>query len=105
MNFVDTLLKLLKIKGINKNKMLTDLNLGKNSFVNWSKRGTIPNGETLTKIADYFGVSTDYLLGNTKKTADPPLIDEETAEIIELYNELDQGEKDLVMTMIKKLLK
>ena len=29
------------------------------------KNGTIPNGETLTKIADYFNCSVDYLLGRT----------------------------------------
>ena len=27
------------------------------------KNGTIPNGETLNKIADYFDCSIDYLLG------------------------------------------
>ena len=31
----------------------------------WKKTGAIPNGETLIKIADYFNVSTDYLLGRT----------------------------------------
>jgi transcriptional regulator with XRE-family HTH domain len=27
------------------------------------KKGSVPNGEILSRIADYFGVSTDYLLG------------------------------------------
>lgn len=62
--FLENLLSLLRKKGISKNKMLTDLNLGKNSFVNWEKRGTIPGGDTLNKIAEYFNVSIDYLLGN-----------------------------------------
>ena len=29
------------------------------------KAGAIPNGELLSKVADYFGCSTDYLLGRT----------------------------------------
>lgn len=29
------------------------------------KNGTIPNGEALIKIADFFNISTDYLLGRT----------------------------------------
>ncbi len=29
------------------------------------KQGTIPNGETLIKLADYFNCSVDYLLGRT----------------------------------------
>lgn len=67
--FLENVLLLINKKGITKNKMLTDLKLGKNSFVNWESRGTIPGGETLNKIADYFNVSTDTLLGNdTTKT-------------------------------------
>lgn len=88
MNFVDKVLELINKKGVTKNKMLTDLNLGKNSFVNWSERGTIPNGETLSKIASYFNVSTDYLLGNDNiKVYDEHdnivVIDDETRDIID----------------------
>ena len=32
------------------------------------KEGTIPNGEILMKIADYFHVSVDYLLGRTDES-------------------------------------
>lgn len=35
----------------------------------WKKTGATPNGETLNIIAEYFGVSIDYLLGaETKNT-------------------------------------
>lgn len=37
----------------------------------WKNEDTLPNGETLLKIADYFDVSVDYLLGReTKKGLD-----------------------------------
>ena len=65
--FIQRIKELLAAKGITKNKLLTDLHLGKNSFVNWESRGTVPSGEVLSKIADYFDVSVDYLLGNTDK--------------------------------------
>ncbi len=65
--FLKNVLYLLEKANISKNKLLTDLNLGKNSFVNWERRGTIPNGETLSKIADYFNVTVDYLLGTETK--------------------------------------
>ena len=35
----------------------------------WKKTGATPSGETLHKIATYFGVSTDYLLRKENKTA------------------------------------
>ena len=31
----------------------------------WKNKGAVPSAPNLKKIADYFGVSTDYLLGNT----------------------------------------
>lgn len=32
----------------------------------WKKRGSTPNAATVARLADYFGVSMDYLLGNDK---------------------------------------
>lgn len=66
--FLERTLELIERKNISKNKLLTDLKLSKNSFVNWSERGTVPSAETIEKIADYFGVTTDYLLGRTDLT-------------------------------------
>lgn len=45
------------------------LGFGRNSLYSWKKK--IPNGESLKKVADYFNVSTDYLLGRT----DNPYVD------------------------------
>ena len=44
------------------NKVASELGLSAATTTKW-KSGTIPNGETLVKIADYFNVSVDYLLG------------------------------------------
>ncbi|MBR1752842.1 MAG: helix-turn-helix domain-containing protein [Ruminococcus sp.] len=67
-DFLKNVILLLEQNGITKNKMLVDLQLGKNSMVNWENRNTIPNGKTLNKIAEYFNVSTDYLLGKAEKS-------------------------------------
>ena len=56
--------------------MLIDLNMSLGSFSNWKKRGNIPSGEAVSKIAKYFNVSTDYLLGNTDIPT-PPSLDEQ----------------------------
>lgn len=67
MNFISRIEELLKNRRIQKNKMLSDLNLSVNSFTNWKNRGTVPSGDTLQKIADYFGVTVDYLLGKEQE--------------------------------------
>ncbi len=71
--FIERIEVLLSEKGVQKKTFLAELGLSKNSFVNWRDRGTIPSGATLQKIADYFGVSVDYLLGKAgsmESTAD-----------------------------------
>ena len=39
------------------------LGFGRNSLYSWKTK--TPNGDRLKKVADYFNVSTDYLLGRT----------------------------------------
>lgn len=73
MIFLQRVLSLASEMNITKNKLLTDIGLNKNSFVDWEKRGTVPGGDAVIKIADYFHVSTDYLLG---RTDDPRLVEE-----------------------------
>lgn len=45
-------------------KVAKDLGLSNATTTKW-KKGATPQGKTLAKVADYFDVSTDYLLGKT----------------------------------------
>ena len=63
--FVVRVSKLLEDKGVSKNKLLKDIELGSSSFRNWETQGKTPSSEAVSKIADYFNVSTDFLLGLT----------------------------------------
>lgn len=49
------------LKGMKPHAVLKELEISSGSANNW-KKGTIPNGEILKKIAEYFGVSIDSLL-------------------------------------------
>lgn len=64
--FFSTLEHLLKENGIPASKLLEDCKIGKNQYTYWKKNGNVPSGATLQRIADYFGVSVDYLLGKTE---------------------------------------
>ena len=89
--FLQRLNNLISEKGITRNKLLLDLQLGRNSFVNWEQRGTIPSGETLLKIADYFCVSVDYLLGKESNAEDLP---EQDKKVLDLLHNLDKTGKE-----------
>lgn len=69
--FYDILYNLCSSRGTTITKTLKTLGISTSKGTAW-KNGSIPNGEILAKLADYFNVSTDYLLGNdTSKTKDP----------------------------------
>ena len=44
----------------------TDIGLNRSAVAKW-KDGGKPNGTTAAKLADYFGVTTDYLLGQSEQ--------------------------------------
>nr|DAS08152.1 MAG TPA: repressor protein [Caudoviricetes sp.] len=54
-------------QGISLNTLEEKLELGKNSL--YGLKRNQPSAERLQQIADYFGVSTDYLLGRTDNPA------------------------------------
>ena len=48
-------------KNISVYRACTDIGLNRSAVAKW-KAGGRPNGTTAAKLADYFGVTTDYLL-------------------------------------------
>ncbi|WP_429969083.1 helix-turn-helix domain-containing protein [Enterococcus sp. AZ136] len=63
MTAFDRLKLLCEKQGISVNDLEEKLGIGRNSLYSWKKN--IPKGTNLIKVADYFEVSTDYLLGRT----------------------------------------
>ncbi|NMA65595.1 MAG: helix-turn-helix transcriptional regulator [Clostridiaceae bacterium] len=68
--FFDILSKLCTEKGISVTQLTTILGISKSNVTNW-KNGSIPKSDKIQEIASYFGVSTDYLLGNDTKSKTP----------------------------------
>lgn len=60
--FYEMVLNLCKQKGIAMTSLTSELKISKSNVTNW-KNGSVPKSDKLSQIADYFGVSTDYLLG------------------------------------------
>lgn len=63
MNPYERLRLLAKKQGLSINDVEEKIGLGKNTLYSWKKK--VPSGTNLTKVADFFGVTTDYLLGRT----------------------------------------
>lgn len=65
--FYDLFKSLCKEKGVSVTKATVDIGLSRTIGTKWKNTGATPHGEALNKIASYFGVSVDYLLGNEQK--------------------------------------
>lgn len=64
MVFSSRLKELLVANKTNWQQVSKELSIGKNQQKYWEDKDSAPDGKTLVKLAQYFQVSTDYLLGN-----------------------------------------
>ena len=55
-------------KNISVYRACTDIGLNRSAVAKW-KNGGKPNGSTAARLAEYFGVTTDYLLGQSEEKA------------------------------------
>ena len=61
--FAENLKKLRKEKGLSQEEMAAKLNVVDRTYGSWERNEREPDFSTLCKIADFFNVSTDYILG------------------------------------------
>lgn len=95
--FYDIFKQLCEDKGITPTKASVEIGFSKGSASYWKKRynegnDAKPDSYTAAKIADYFGVSVDYLLGRTDDPVDYDTNGDALAEIPLTYVEAACGD-------------
>ena len=63
--FFDRFSELCQAKGITPSRAAIEMGINKGTVSVWKNKGSLPQSAQLQKIADYFGVSTDYLLNGS----------------------------------------
>lgn len=61
--FYDIYKALCEQRGVSLSRAAAEIGLSNATVTKWKKTGAAPGGDTLTKVAAYFGVSVDKLLG------------------------------------------
>jgi transcriptional regulator with XRE-family HTH domain len=90
--FIQRLEELMKDKKITEYRLTQELNLSKSAIWNW-KQGSQPSADKVVLLADFFEVSTDYLLGREAETG-----------IIQANANLAPIEEN-ILTLLRKLSK
>ena len=76
------------------------LGLPDNCFSNWSARGTVPAGDICLRIADYLGVSVEWLITGKEKEENGLSLEER--HLLTLWAHLTSEQKDTISTLLEK---
>ena len=103
--FYDRFCELCSKNGISPNKAACEIGLSNSITTKWKKTGATPVGDTLHRIAKYFGVSVDYLLGKEKATTENG---GRTVDLNEIdfafygeYKELSEDDQETLRDMVR----
>lgn len=93
--------KLCDKKGVSMKTALDDLRIANGIVANWKARNSLPSGQTAMKIADYFGVTLDEVLG--RKPIEPDYsvnLSDDEKMIIETIRHSDAETRERIIQYI-----
>lgn len=105
MSFYDRLKSLAKEKSKSFNQIEKELNYPRNALNDY-KKGKNPSAKRTAEIAEYFNVTTDYILGNTSsREYDSERLDKsiENSKSFD-GSPLDEQDKEIIHNLIKDYL-
>lgn len=86
--------KLRIAAGLNQKQLAVKLKVTKQAISSWESGKSLPSVTALISLADYFGCTTDFILGRNNSSYYIPtqsLSDEEAQAILKLVNILEQS--------------
>jgi len=87
-------------EGITIKQIQEDLHLARASMQNWNK--VMPSIDKIQRVADYLGVSTSYLIGETEIRCQPEdiLFNKDIATLQRGFEKLSQPEKERAFKLL-----
>lgn len=98
--FYENYLELCSKKGKSKTAVAKEIGLVSKSVTGW-KNGAIPRNGTLKKLADYFGITVEELMGTKKEPAGQGELTEDMKEILDYAQKLGPEERKAFITLLK----
>lgn len=93
---MNDVLKRIEILRIENNKKAKDicayLDIEPNTYSSWKNRNRTPDPNNIVSLAEYFGVSTDFILTGKERE-----LSEEQREVLRIYESLNEEEKELFL--------
>lgn len=99
MTVFDRVKSLANSQGVSISRLEEDLGFGKNSLYSWKTK--TPNGDRLAKVADYFHVSTDYLLGRDDPEQQPVDVADKKSLLTYQGIPLSDEDRELIIRLMR----
>lgn len=90
--------------GKSESAVAKDVGITSKSVTGW-KNGALPRNSTLKKLADYFGITVEELMGTKKEPAGMDGLDKQMQEIVELLNSATPEQRNAVETLLRSRIK
>ncbi len=92
---------LRKQNGLSQQKLGLEVGLASNTICQYESGRRIPDVNTLILLANYFQVSTDYLLG--RETPSERYISTERKQLLEKIESLTDNQVDFILSVIEQI--
>lgn len=104
--FWERFLEECTLMGKKPNPVGKELGVSSGTITGW-KNGALPKPEILSRIASYFDVSVDYLIGKTDKKEKPTTETDDglSPEFKSLYRQLTPEQKSIVLGAMREFVK
>ena len=94
-------------KKLSQRTMAEKLSISQSTYHNWENSITQPSIEQLIDIAKFFGVSVDYLIGNSDYEGiihyNNSFLTQDETELIRVYSTLSDNGKKSILEFIKSI--
>ena len=96
--------KLLDMNGVKSADVARATGISNMTFSDWKKGKSTPKMDKIEKIAKYFGVTTDYMMGKKSEIPSASMADDHL-QLIKLYSSLSEADQKAIMQIMRSMNK
>lgn len=100
---MENLSKLRKERGLTTQQVGEALKIAKGTLNHWETGRCEPNISMLKKLADFFCVSIDYLVGATPRISSGETLTDSEADLLKFFRGVDNTSQRATLRMLKSL--
>ena len=101
---MQTILKRLRLDaGITQKKLSEDLGIGQATISQWENGTTKPTADALIALSEYYGVTSDFILGISHEKEGDGKMDKDVEECIALIDNLTNFQRRLIKELLKQI--